>query len=99
METLPTLNSKNFKYVKCPNCEKYPERWNNYKVVAPRVGFTGLRWVAEEHRIELQGYCDCCYKEYRVRIDGISDHFLSQITLFNPKISEQVGPIEEHLRR
>lgn len=97
MDTLPTLNSQNFKQVKCPTCEKYPERRGDRQI--PEIRFVGIRWVAEKHMIEIQGYCSHCHKEHRIQIEGIDHKTLGMITIFNPKLSKQVGPIEEHLKR
>ena len=99
METLPTLNSKNFKYVKCPTCEKYPSRWNSRRTTVPRIVFPGIRWNAEMHQVEIQGHCEHCYKEFRVLIEGIDGQTLSLITLVNPKVGETIGPVSDHLRR
>lgn len=98
MKTLPTLNSKNFKQVKCPTCEKYPERKRGGPKV-PIIKFLGIRWVAEEHMLEFQGYCVHCFKEHRIQVEGIGHDLLHEISLFNPKLSKDVGPIEEHLKR
>ena len=49
--------------------------------------------------LELQGYCVHCYKEYRVHIEGIEGCALKMITIFNPKHSMELGPVEEHLKR
>ena len=56
--TLPTLNSHNFKVVMCPTCKKYPSRHG--RRLTPRIIFTGFRWNAEEHILEIQGHCDFC---------------------------------------
>lgn len=99
MNTLPTLNSKNFKQVKCPMCEKYPARWEDRRAAPPHIKFNGLRWDAEGHIFELQGYCDHCWKEFRVLVRGVNHEQLHKISLYNPKIPEHIGPIEEHLKR
>jgi len=99
METLPTLNSKNFKRVICPTCETYPNRKANSTYTRPHINFTGIRWVVEKHILELQGFCVHCFKEHRVQIGGIDGSSLAMITLFNPKLSQDLGPVEEFLKR
>lgn len=98
MDTLPTLNSRNFKQVKCPTCEKYPERVRSRRW-KPEIRFAGIRWDAEGNMLELQGHCVNCSKEFRVLIKDIGPKQLHGISIFNPKSSEHVGPIEEHLKR
>lgn len=99
METQPTLNSKNFKMVKCPTCEKYPGRYEKSVSHKPHINFKGLRWDCELHIFELQGYCSHCNKEFRVLVLGVDHEQLHKISLYNPKVSDHVGPIEEHLKR
>lgn len=99
MKTLPTLNSHNFKYVKCPVCDKYPNRHG--KEVIPKIIFTGVRWVAESRDLEFQGSCEHCFKEWRIVIRDFSLN-RRPIGLYDPKKHHRISEIlllEENVRR
>ena len=96
MKTIETINSKNFKYVKCPMCEKYPKRRDPGRIRFPKISFRGIRWIAEESILEIQGHCEHCYKEYRIRIVQI--RLTGNITVLDPKDRSNV-PIEKTVGR
>lgn len=99
-KTLATLNSKIFKMVKCPMCEKYPNRYGR-KQIKPTIRFYGFRWNIEIATWEIQGYCVLCAKEWRIVISV--DHVTGlHFTIVDPKLGKKkgkIGPIEDHLRR
>lgn len=98
--TEPTLNSRNFKLVKCPTCEKYPNRYGVTQI-KPTIKFNGFRWNIEKGTWELQGYCVLCHKEWRILISMEPIRDLKFI-IENPKLGggqKVIGPIENHLRR
>lgn len=95
MNTEKTINSKNFKLIKCPTCQKYPERarWPD-----PFIRFIGIRWNAGMDELEIQGYCECCHKEFRIIVYQV-DISKNSVDLFNPKLSKMIGPVDEFVRR
>jgi len=69
--------------VKCPMCEEYPDRRDPNQVRIPTIKFRGIRWIAEESILEIQGACEHCYKEYRIQIVEI--RLTGNITILDPK--------------
>lgn len=96
--TLPTLNSHIFKIVMCPTCKKYPSRHG--RRLTPRIIFTGFRWNVEQHILEIQGHCDFCFKEWRLKINDFS-LIMNDIDIGDPKLGpiSELIPVEQLLRR
>lgn len=42
--------------------EKYP---NLFNIGACRICRADLRWLGKIHRIDMEWYCDKCYKKYK----------------------------------
>lgn len=99
MKTQPTLNSVNFKYVKCPACLDNPDTQQFERKAM--INFRGFRWNFGDCSLEIQGSCGRCFKEWRIKISNYQP-FENDIDILNPKkgpSEKKVGDIENFLRR
>lgn len=62
VNTAKTLNSRYFKKLQCPVCARRKESISDFT-----INWKYIRFNVETRMMEMQGFCNFCFKEYRLQ--------------------------------